>query len=117
MKFAAVAATVAAVAASVPARPSAPVDFGVSPGVGNACPANSQLKDGTSTYQTMDDCVCDPGWKAYAYPGWGCYKPQKFWVCPPHSTKVNWDTAQDPSFEHNCKCDEGWAMDNDTCVP
>jgi uncharacterized membrane protein len=105
MKFAVVAATVAAAAAA---------NYGVSPGIGNACPANSQLKSGSSTFTTMNDCQCDKGWKAYAYPGWGCYKPQKFWECPSHSTQVNYGGS---SFTENCQCETGYAADDGSCVP
>jgi len=81
-------------------------------GIANHCPANS--KQIAQPYASMKSCECAKGWKAYAFPGWGCYKPQSFWSCPPNSKRRSWVAT--PKSQKDCKCDEGYAPLNGKCV-
>ena len=48
-----------------------------------SCPANSKAISHPVT--KMSDCQCSKGFKAYAFPGWGCYTQTKSYQCPKNS--------------------------------
>jgi hypothetical protein len=78
----------------------------------NSCPPRSTLTN--PPYMGMQSCTCEAGLKPYTYPGWGCYHPSEVFSCPNHSTERN--PAATPHSMEDCKCDEGFASYQNTCV-
>ena len=78
----------------------------------NSCPPNSQLTN--PPYKNMLSCTCDAPYKAYTFPGWGCYHPTEVFACPAHSTER--DAQATPRSMEDCKCDEGFASYQNTCT-
>jgi hypothetical protein len=76
------------------------------------CPAHS--KQTAFPYADMRSCACDAGYKAYAYPGVGCYVAQNAYSCPANG--ANRPGVVDAKSFADCKCADGYVADNNKCV-
>ena len=77
-----------------------------------SCPDNSKAT--SHPVMKMSDCACTTGFKAYAFPGWGCYKSAKVFACPKNSA-VKSSLTHSTKFA-DCDCNEGFVAMGGKCV-
>jgi hypothetical protein len=76
------------------------------------CPRNS--KQVAFPYKDMTSCKCSAGYKAYAFPGVGCFKQNNAYKCPTNAGRR--EGVTDAKQFSDCKCKDGFVPNKGKCV-